>query len=64
MEGTRNICEASFKYGVKKLVHFSSVDAFERFPLDVPLEEDRKLITDPNEIPYDLSKADGHRIVL
>ena len=46
------------------MVHFSSVDAFYRFPIDEPLYEDRKLIDDVNAMPYDLSKADGHKIVL
>ena len=64
VEGTRNVCEAAMKAKVKKLVHFSSVDAFYRFPIDEPLYEDRKLIDDPNAMPYDLSKADGHKIVL
>ena len=64
VEGTRNICEASMKHGVKRLIHFSSVDAFERYPLDEPLLEDRPLIEDRNAVPYDLSKADAQRIVL
>ena len=64
VEGTRNVCEATMNANVKKLVHFSSVDAFYRFPIDDPLYEDRKLIDDANAMPYDLSKADGHKIVL
>ena len=64
VDGTKNVCEASVKAGVKKLIHFSSVDAFYRFPIDEPLYEDRKLIDDPKAMPYDLSKADGHKIVL
>ena len=64
VEGTRNVCEAAMKANVKKLVHFSSVDAFYRFPIDEPLYEDRKLIDDANAMPYDLSKADGHKIVI
>ena len=64
VDGTRNVCEASIKAGVDKFIHFSSVDAFYRFPIDEPLYEDRKLIDDPKAMPYDLSKADGHKIVL
>ena len=64
VEGTRNICEAAMKHGVKRLIHFSSVDAFERYPLDEPLLEDRPLIENRNAVPYDLSKADAQRIVL
>ena len=32
--GTRNVCDLSLRYGVKKLIHFSSVDAFVREPLE------------------------------
>ena len=62
--GTENVCEMSLKHGVKKLIHFSSVDAFVREPLEDPLYENRSLVTDPNAVPYDLSKADAQRIVL
>ena len=64
VSGTENVCQASLNAGVKKLIHFSSVDAFYRFPIDEPLLEDRKLIDDPNAVPYDLSKADGQKIVI
>ena len=62
--GTENVCEMSLRHGVKKLIHFSSVDAFVREPLEDPLHENRSLVTDPNAVPYDLSKADAQRIVL
>ena len=62
--GTENVCEMSLKHGVKKLIHFSSVDAFVREPLEDPLYENRSLVTDSNAVPYDLSKADAQRIVL
>jgi len=64
VSGTENVCQASLNAGVKKLIHFSSVDAFYRFPIEEPLLEDRKLIDDPNAVPYDLSKADGQKIVI
>ena len=64
VEGTRNVCDAAVKAGVKKLIHFSSVDAFYRFPIEDPLLESRSLIDDPTAVPYDLSKADGQKIVL
>ena len=62
--GTKNVCEMSLRHGVKKLIHFSSIDAFVREPLEDPLYENRSLVTDPNAVPYDLSKADAQRIVL
>ena len=61
--GTKNVCELSLRHGVKKLIHFSSVDAFVREPLDQALLEDRPLVTDPNAVPCDLSKADAQRII-
>ena len=64
VSGTENVCQASLNAGVKKLIHFSSVDAFYRFPIEEPLLENRKLIDDPNAVPYDLSKADGQKIVI
>ena len=64
IEGTINVCEVAVAKGVKKLIHFSSVDAFYRFPIDEPLLEDRKLIDDASGMPYDYSKAEGQRIVL
>ena len=64
IEGTRNVCEVSVEKGIKKLVHFSSVDAFYRFPIDEPLLEDRKLIDDASGMPYDYSKAEGQRLSL
>ena len=64
VDGTKNVCEASVNGNVKKLVHFSSIDAFAREPMDEPLYETRELVTGPKSIPYDLSKADGQKIVL
>ena len=64
VSGTENVCRMSLKHGVKKLIHFSSVDAFVREPLEDPLYENRSLVTDSNSVPYDLSKADAQRIVL
>jgi dihydroflavonol-4-reductase len=64
VEGTKNVCEMALKHKVSKLIHFSSVDAFIREPLDAPLLEDRSLVVDQNTVPYDLSKADAQRIVL
>ena len=63
IEGTRNVCDVALEQGVEKLIHFSSVDAFYRFPIDEPLLEDRKLIEDEKGMPYDYSKAEGQRIV-
>ena len=64
VEGTENVCHMSLKHNIQKLIHFSSVDAFIREPLEDPLLEDRSLVVDQKTVPYDLSKADAQRIVL
>ena len=35
--GTKNVCELSLKYGIKKLIHFSSVDVYIREPVEQEL---------------------------
>ena len=47
VDGTKNVCEVASKASVRKLIHFSSVDAFIQEPLDDPLLEDRPLVVDP-----------------
>ena len=47
VEGTRSIATAAIESGVKKLVYFSSVHAFEQHPTSEPLVESRPLVTDP-----------------
>ena len=65
VEGVRNVCEACKKAGVRRLVHFSSIHAFQHDPWDRPLDETRPLA---NEAPgvcltYDESKARGEQTV-
>lgn len=64
VEGTRKVCKAALKHKVKKMIHFSSVDCFERAPFHQPLHEERPLVTSSHGVPYDISKAEGQRIVL
>ena len=70
-QGTRNIVAACLKKGVRRLVHFSSIDALRQEPLDQPIRENQPLIDDGVSAdalgqfpPYDLSKAQGEREVL
>jgi len=69
--GTRNVVDACLRCGVRRLVHFSSVDALRQEPLSKPVDENRPLVdTDRSEAalahisPYDLSKAQSEREVL
>ena len=64
VEGTRSIANAAVESGVRKLVYFSSVHAFEQQPTSEPLVEARPLVTDPRALPYDRTKAEAQRVVL
>jgi dihydroflavonol-4-reductase len=62
--GTRNVVRECLAAGVRRLVHFSSIHAFNQFPLDVPLDESRGP-SDAGKAPaYDHSKARAEREVL
>ena len=63
VRGTRNVVEASLECGVKRLIHFSSIHAFNHFPLDEPLYESRDRVAGERHSPYDRSKVAGEREV-
>lgn len=58
VDGVRNVAEASLNAGVRRLVHCSSVHAFDLEVVD-HLTEDGPRVTDPKRPAYDLSKAAG-----
>ena len=57
VEGTRNVIEACRQAGVRRLVHFSSIEAYSPRPLDCTLDEDRALEDGSTGSPYAVSKA-------
>jgi len=57
--GTRNVVSACLQCGVKRLVHFSSIHAFSRHPLNAQLDESRQRVAGPKALAYDRSKALG-----
>jgi dihydroflavonol-4-reductase len=57
VEGTRNVIEACRRAGVRRLLHFSSIEAYSPRPLDSTLDEDRALEDGSTGSPYALSKA-------
>jgi dihydroflavonol-4-reductase len=57
--GTRNVADACLKNGVRRLVHFSSVDAIEQKPVDIPVDEKSPPAHGKKHPPYDRSKAAG-----
>jgi dihydroflavonol-4-reductase len=64
VDGTRNVVEASLRSGVRRLVHFSSVHAFEQAPHDQAIDEARPIADNERTLPYDRSKARGEREIL
>ncbi len=64
VQGVRNVIEACRAAGVGRLVHFSSIHAFRSEPHDEPVTEERALALNPEDLPYDRSKALGQREVL
>ncbi|MEI8201688.1 MAG: NAD-dependent epimerase/dehydratase family protein [Bacteroidota bacterium] len=63
VKGTENVAKIALRNNVKRMIHFSSIHAFNQFPLDETLTEKRSLV-DENAYLYDRSKAEGERIVL
>jgi dihydroflavonol-4-reductase len=60
--GTQNVIEACLHCGVEKLVYFSSIHAYRQEPFDLPLDEERPLLTDNRVPPYERSKAAADRL--
>ena len=57
--GTRNVVEAALECGVRRLVHVSSIHAYDQHPRDEVLDESRRPAYGPRDAPYDRSKAAG-----
>lgn len=64
VHGVRNVVEACLARGVRRLVHFSSIHAFDPLPLNVPFNETRAKVSSPHAPPYDRSKVAGEKEVL
>jgi dihydroflavonol-4-reductase len=63
VNGTRNIIAKCLEHKVKRLMHFSSIHAFNAFPLDQPLDETRDLVVKHTYI-YDNTKAASEKLVV
>jgi dihydroflavonol-4-reductase len=60
--GVRNVVEACLHNKVRRLVHFSSIHAFDAVPLDGLIDESRPLAPSTKKVlTYDRSKANGER---
>jgi dihydroflavonol-4-reductase len=63
VEGTRNVTEAALAARVRRLVHASSIHAFDLRPRGEPLDETRPRSEGREHAAYDRSKAAGERAV-
>jgi dihydroflavonol-4-reductase len=57
VEGTRLVTRAARACGVRRLVYFCSVHAFDQAPLDEPVDETRRRVKLGSAPAYDCSKA-------
>lgn len=62
-EGTRNVCQSCLENHVRRLIHFSSIHAYNARPFEGILDESRKMV-DETAFRYDFSKATGQNIVM
>ncbi|MGA2640355.1 MAG: NAD-dependent epimerase/dehydratase family protein [Spirochaetia bacterium] len=62
--GVRNVVSACREVGVRRLVHCSSIHAFDTHPEDQVIDETRNLALGPRHEAYDRSKAEGQAMVL
>jgi dihydroflavonol-4-reductase len=60
--GTKNLVDAAMRCGVRKFVHFSSIDAFEPGLPHQLLDEQRPLFSTQDSV-YAYSKAESERVV-
>lgn len=61
--GTKNMIDAAVAAGVKRFIHFSSIDAFAKMHPDSLLVESCPL-TDSDKSIYEITKAEGERLVM
>jgi dihydroflavonol-4-reductase len=55
--GTRNVVDACLKNKVNRLVHFSSIEALQQKPRNVPVTDDSPMVISNEAPPYARSKA-------
>lgn len=61
VEGLENVLKVAAKSNLKRVVHLSSVHAYDHLPIDQPLNETRNFVSD-QAYAYDKSKRDGQLI--
>jgi dihydroflavonol-4-reductase len=63
VDGCINLINAAKKTGIRKIIHFSSIHAFNQEPFDETLDENRSLCLN-SFISYNQSKARGQKIMM
>jgi dihydroflavonol-4-reductase len=65
VQGVKNVLAACRAAGVRRLIHFSSIHAYEQSPYDRFVDESRNLVNSANAslLPYSRTKAAGERLV-
>jgi dihydroflavonol-4-reductase len=61
--GARNVVDACLRCGVRRLVHFSSIEAFSDDLPDALIDETSPRAKEPDAQPYARSKVEGERVV-
>jgi dihydroflavonol-4-reductase len=64
VNGVRTVVGLCKKYGVRRLIHISSIEALSVEPRNRPIDETNALVATDFPIPYPRSKAAGQRIIL
>ena len=64
VDGVQNIVNACKAAGVRRMVHFSSIDAFAANPGGPAIDESCPLVSDNYFLAYPRSKAMGQRVVM
>ncbi len=62
VNGTKNMLDTCVKNNIQKLVHFSSIHAFDTHPINESLDETRPF-AGANAFPYERSKAAAQKMV-
>lgn len=61
IQGLENVLKIASKSNLKRVVHLSSVHAYDHIPMDQPMNETRNFVSD-QAYAYDKSKRDGQLI--
>jgi dihydroflavonol-4-reductase len=63
VHGLQNLLDAYKESSAKRLIHFSSIHAYQQLPRDQELNEDRALV-EKSSMVYDRSKSKGQQLVI